>query len=128
MATFLTTAEAEVISKATGAPLATPAAATLTRTSNEIERAQYAGVPCSFLADGRCTIYAFRPWACRVHFSVDQDELLCKIVPGERIEAPSYQTQSLFLIYLLAQPGNPLDIKMADIREFFPHGLRGAIK
>lgn len=125
MATFVTTAEAEEIAKATGAPLAKPAAATLSRTSNQVERAQYAGVPCSFLSDGGCTIYAHRPWACRVHYSVDQDDLLCKIVPGERIEAPSYQTQSLFLMYLLAQPGNPLDIKMADIREFFPRGLGG---
>lgn len=53
--------------------------------------------PCPFLAAGRCVVYAFRPLACRMHFSLtpphwcrpshfqNQHALRINLQPGERV-------------------------------------------
>jgi Fe-S-cluster containining protein len=77
------------------------------------------------LKDGKCSIYDVRPFSCRVHYVLDADDLLCKIVPGETIEAPMFNTNQINMLYMLAhvtRPDQVFEVKMADIREFFPEG------
>lgn len=121
MATLISTVEAQTIAKATGAKLADPGAGILSRVDVEVERAQYNGVPCTFLKAGRCSIYEHRPWGCRVHYVMDKDNLLCKIIPGVQIESPMFNSEAFNALFILAHP-DPENIKMADIREFFPEG------
>lgn len=74
------------------------------------------GLPCPFLVDGACAIYEDRPLACRTLLNLDDDDLLCRLVPGLEVEVPYANAQQLQGLYLAAQPG----AQLADIREFFP--------
>lgn len=118
MATMISRTEAEAIAQASGRAMTEPPEAMYGQDIT-IDQAKFLGVPCSFLEDHRCTIYADRPHACRVHYSLDRDKLLCQIVPGELVRVPSYDNSRFNLLFLLAH-GDPREAKMADIREFFP--------
>lgn len=123
----VTQQEAEVISREIGVPLQTP-----TQWST-LPVMKYAGQPCSFLKDSRCTIYQHRPMVCRLIFNMDVDALLCQMVPGARSQAP-YADHSLYKeLYIRAHLGKVKSqeemqaalksLRMADLREFFPQGL-----
>ncbi len=123
----LTLQEAEVIARETGAQLQMPA-------SWSTEAAmQYVGQPCPFLRDGRCSIYRQRPMVCRLIFSMDTDALLCQNVPGVRSQAPYADHSAYKELYVRAHVGRVKSdeamqaalktLQMADLREFFPHGL-----
>jgi Fe-S-cluster containining protein len=123
----LTLQEAELISRETGTPMQTP-----DRWSSEPVM-KYAGEPCSFLKDDRCTIYQHRPMVCRLIFNMDADALLCQMVPGSRSQAP-YADHSIYKeLYIRAHLGRVRSqegmqaalkgLRMADLREFFPNGL-----
>lgn len=73
------------------------------------------GVPCPFLKDQRCSVYEHRPNACRTHFSLDVDDLLCRLIPGASVPLPLADTRPLQVMILSAQPTAVL----ADIRDFF---------
>ena len=118
MTTLISRKEAEAIAKATGRTMATVSESVYTQ-ADEIDLEKYTGVPCPFLQGGQCGVYEQRPFACRVHYSVDRDSLLCKIVPGEVVTAPSPDTTQFQMLHALAHP-NPLKLDIADIREFFP--------
>ena len=75
------------------------------------------GVPCTFLVDNQCSIYANRPMACRYQFSVDDDDLLCRLVPGQPIRVPYLNLQGEQAAYASAMGYNA---RMADIRDWFP--------
>lgn len=119
MATLISTVEAEAIARVTGLPMTMPADEVFVRGDASAEQAQYEGQPCPMLKDERCSIYADRPFACRVHYSVDRDELLCRIVPGHPIRTPSLDAGRFHLLALLAH-GDPMSVRLADIRAFFP--------
>src|SRR5690349_9848603 len=73
--------EAMQIAQATGAPLATPRRVFDAAAGDEARRAyaaHYAGVACTFLNDGTCTIYAERPVVCRVHHSLEDSAAGCE--------------------------------------------------
>jgi hypothetical protein len=53
-----------------------------------------------------------------VHVSVDADNLLCEIVPGVKIRAPSVNVSWYDTAFVTAF-GGALTMKYADIREFF---------
>jgi hypothetical protein len=53
---------------------------------------------------------------CRVHVSLDDDDLLCRLVPGQDVPVPYADTRQVQAIFLAAQLGHTV----ADIREFFP--------
>jgi Fe-S-cluster containining protein len=114
MATFITVREAEELAKASGRKMQTP---DVYDAPDAIER--YQGIPCTFLKDNRCTVYNNRPIACRIHISVDRDNLLCKIIPGEEIRTPTVNTERYNLLHLTTYK-NPTEICFADIRQFFP--------
>jgi Fe-S-cluster containining protein len=72
--------------------------------------------PCPFLLDGACSVYDVRPMACRLLVNLDDDDLLCRLVPGQAIPVPYANSQQLKGLFVLAQLAAPL----ADIRDFFP--------
>jgi hypothetical protein len=75
--------------------------------------------PCPFLRDGECSIYESRPTACRIHYSVDRDDLLCRLVPPYSIPVPYLNTTRIttLLIQVSSRGAMP---HYADIREWFP--------
>lgn len=81
-------------------------------------REQYNGEPCVFLERGRCSIYESRPIACRKTISVDRDNLLCKIVPGEPVKVPYLDMRAIDALYQEAMP----EQWVADVRDWFSKG------
>jgi Fe-S-cluster containining protein len=77
--------------------------------------------PCPFLDGTTCSIYDVRPLACRVHFNLDDDELLCALVANESIPVPLANAMTIKAMYLMAQPS----ARLADIRWFFPKQIPG---
>jgi Fe-S-cluster containining protein len=82
----------------------------------ELQRRNH-GVACTFLDQGQCAIYRHRPLACRYLISLDDDELLCSIVPGEHIKAPYIDTAQQSMAYVVAMKPS---VRYADIRAWFP--------
>lgn len=80
----------------------------------------YATVPCTFLVEGKCSIYPVRPLACRLHHNLAQDESNCKIsLPLDNMEAtPSINLNEInfWFANLALRKGEAF----ADIRDYFP--------
>jgi uncharacterized protein len=104
----LTKAEAEVLGKAIGRKPVPLASHTPPDQSTEFQ-------PCSFLVDDDCSIYKDRPSVCRTHLNMDQDDLLCRLVPGARIPVPYLDTRPLVMARVMAG-GRSAN---ADIRQWF---------
>jgi hypothetical protein len=81
--------------------------------------------PCGFLRDGECSIYEHRPLACRVHYSVDTDDLMCRLDPPHTNRVPFLNTArfTYALVDIVAEGSFP---HFADIREWFPASGTGA--
>lgn len=118
MPVMLTADEAAVIAAETGAALVEPAAYYQGGDTDQ----RYNGQPCPFLREHQCSIYEQRPFACRLHINIDRDNTLCEVIPGETIRVPRLDTFEFDVHYVKAF-GDPLTVKIADIREFFPKGL-----
>lgn len=84
------------------------------------ERAYGYNHPCPFLTAGVCSIYAHRPFACRVHFNMDRDDLLCRLLPDMLVPVPYADMRQLQQAYVMLEP----NARLADVREFFPTGLK----
>lgn len=109
--------EAAQIAQQTGAKLSSPL---LSRSPPPVHQ----GVPCTFLKDGKCSIYANRPFACRIHFALD-DPALCKVVPGVAGKSPNLNVDVYDKAYVRVfnNGRHPSMMQYADIRDFFPSGL-----
>ena len=96
--------------------------------------------PCPFLKDNACSIYEWRPLACRQLYNMDRDALLCELVGDKASKVPylnmgDYQ-MALALLTITrreivgrdARTGLPMPVvemippAVGDIREFFPGG------
>lgn len=73
--------------------------------------------PCTFLKDDQCSIYAHRPSVCRSHLNLDQDDLLCRPVPGATVPVAYLDVTPLKTVGV-AIAGNTA---WADIRQWFAH-------
>jgi uncharacterized protein len=96
--------------------------------------------PCPFLKDDECSIYEHRPLACRQHFNVDVDPLLCELVGDTASKVPYANLRDYMealrmftcvreeVIRPHPQTGHPAPCTVetmpdyGDIREFFPRG------
>lgn len=117
MALMVTPEEAEAMAKASGRPIKMPSKrAFRTPEAENVER--FDGVPCPMLKENQCSVYNDRPHPCRVHYSMDRDSLLCKIVPGEKIRAPTVNVDKFNMLFFVAH-GDPRRVRHADIREYF---------
>lgn len=72
--------------------------------------------PCSFLQDGRCSIYSERPAVCRYHLNMDIDDLLCRPVAGAAVPVPYLDSRHL----AMARVATGGRTAYADIRQWFP--------
>jgi Fe-S-cluster containining protein len=78
--------------------------------------------PCTFLKEGECSIYADRPLACRVQYSLEGDAVPCELHPPES-RYVNYLNTTKFDYALLQIVGIEKREALADIREFFPKGM-----
>jgi hypothetical protein len=96
--------------------------------------------PCPFLKNEQCSIYEWRPLACRQLFNMDRDALLCELVGGEASKVPylnmgDYQMALAQMTITrrefvgrdprtgLPCPGVAMIAPaVGDIRDFFPEG------
>lgn len=76
--------------------------------------------PCTFLREGECSIHPHRPLACRLHFNLDEDELLCRLRTGETVPVPLLNTLEFQAVYAFVALGDAV----GDVRSFFPRGNR----
>lgn len=118
---IITSAEAQLLAAASGRTAAlldsAPTVAQVIHRPEVFSPGQaFLGVHCPFLADGRCSVYAARPVACRAHLNLDDDPLLCERDPAREAAVPYYDTHALLATALSAQTEQLL----GDIRDFFP--------
>ncbi|MCX7627258.1 MAG: YkgJ family cysteine cluster protein [Methylophilaceae bacterium] len=95
-------------------------AARLIRHSIPHDRMDYSSkTPCTFLRDGECSIYPFRPLTCRMHLNFDVDAHWCLHENWNHPDAaiPRPDIGPLMQAYALLGGKSPV---MADIRDFFP--------
>ncbi len=110
--------EATIISKAIKRPLAVPSKTyELSETAGTL---RHVGVPCTFLVEGRCSIYEHRPTMCRALVNMDDTALLCELQPGAMVPVPYLNMTQIHLAIGHATRND----RFADIRDWFPQGLR----
>lgn len=82
---------------------------------SEVHR--HIGKACPFLKNGECAIYAHRPLACRYHYNMDDDDLLCRLEEdAEGTQVPYLNSYSMLLPSILAL----MPTTISDIRDWFP--------
>ena len=78
---------------------------------------RHIGKACPFLKNGECAIYAHRPLACRYHYNMDDDDLLCRLEEdAEGTQVPYLNSYSMLLPSILAL----MPTTISDIRDWFP--------
>lgn len=88
------------------------------------ELGHHHGEACPFLARdsaggtgaGRCTIYGSRPLVCRQLVNLDQDELLCHLVPGREVRVPYLDVRQHAAVQMAVLG---IGQRLADIRSWF---------
>jgi uncharacterized protein len=80
---------------------------------------RFSGVPCPFLKESVCSIYADRPFACRQHHSFDLSDYWCKPERSQMQAMPLIRFEGLETAYRELTVASPGDL-FADIRDFFP--------
>lgn len=81
---------------------------------------EWMGVDCVFMKDGKCSIYAYRPFACRNYFNISNDATLCDLTIG-RQDVPSIDIRMFWGVSSLSFG----ETGLGDIRQYFPDGLNG---
>lgn len=78
----------------------------------------HVGQPCPFLRDGECTVWDARPLACRYYYTMDADNLLCRLISDKTgVEVPQFN-----MLAFIAMSWSVLGLNQeaADIRDWFP--------
>lgn len=112
--TAVSRSEAKLIAKAIKRPFTEPAARHDILTSSE--RKEYWGVPCTFLIEGKCSIYAHRPLVCRTLVNMDKTDKLCKLIPESPVPVPYLNTAQIQGVFASIT----MNEQYADVREWFP--------
>lgn len=81
--------------------------------------AHLANTPCPFVKKGACSIYADRPFVCRLYFSLDSKDWLCRVDHGERTRTLLFP-HGTWRAHFLDIIGRDQAHKMADLRDYFP--------
>lgn len=80
---------------------------------------RFAGIPCPFLKDEKCSVYADRPLACRAHFSFAADNYACQPENAYVGGMGMVRFDGVHKAYLDIAGATALK-GFADIRDFFP--------
>lgn len=109
----ITELEAKAIARATGR------SSVQLKKSHPHELGEFSGIPCPFLRDSICSIYADRPYACRKHVSFHTSDFWCRPERSHERELPmvrfSGAEDAFFELSRVSDGGI-----VADIRDFFP--------
>ena len=109
--------EANIIAKAIKRPLAQPSRTyDLSETNGAL---RHAGKPCTFLVEGRCSIYEHRPTMCRALVNMDNTATLCELQDSVMVPVPYLNMTQIHATLGHATRND----RFADIREWFPQGL-----
>jgi Fe-S-cluster containining protein len=117
MAVSISEHEAKLISEYTGIPFVPQP---YFKTADEIHstmerwRRTYTEVPCTFLKQGKCSIYAVRPHACRLHHTIADDNACCNL--ANHRSTPAVTLNHLHKAFI----GLFYKWPVGEIREFFP--------
>lgn len=65
-------------------------------------------------------MYDNRPLVCRTHINLDDDDLLCRVIPGKPAMVPYANNTAIQAACVSVLPGDDV---FADIRDFFPSSL-----
>lgn len=116
---IVTQLEAQVIGEAIRRPPARVQASAELPPLNAFGR----DTPCTFLADGECSIYEHRPFACRSYLNLDIDALVCSMENMDLAKSGSRDTVGIPLLGPgpLGKVYEELNRNEArgDIRQFF---------
>jgi len=121
MAVAISEIEANAISRYTGRPMVYKPTVSDFLQNADRRTEELTGVPCTFLVEGKCSIYPVRPIPCRLHHNLAVDETNC-IVKDAPLPLKNTPTLNLTGIHHAA-----VDIAMTqakvgfgDIRDYFP--------
>ncbi len=85
------------------------------------------GAPCTFLKNGECSIYEFRPITCRVFSSFEDPEIYCNEASTLHymfaLESPTVKSTMINWVAFTALVGlgkREKRTRIKDIRQFFP--------
>jgi len=78
--------------------------------------AKFLGVPCPFLTNGACSIYRYRPLACRHQISLANDDSHCRLEGEKDKDVPYLNRFDAKVAYVIAMGHNS---GYADLREWF---------
>jgi Fe-S-cluster containining protein len=80
---------------------------------------RYSGKPCPFLSAGRCTVYAVRPYACKLHLNMGDDPSVCDTItnPGKTVPMLNVDAFILSIVQMFVRADQRT---FDDIRHFFP--------
>lgn len=82
---------------------------------------RWLGQACGFLKDGRCSIYANRPLACRLHHNLDDSPAQCSTdIPINESLVPTMDFQLVWVAYAALSVGTAV----GDLSEFFAEAER----
>lgn len=120
MSVAISDIEAEAISRYSGRAMARKGTIDefLRDADDMVDR--YTGVPCTFLVEGKCSIYVVRPIACRTHHNLgpNSDNCIIKDVVNKcstpKFNIAEIDAAAVEIVMTQANAG------FADIREFFP--------
>lgn len=130
IAVMISAPEARLLAKSTGRTMVAVPARSIALSIDDLKAsgeqideiraettAAFTGVPCPFLKDNSCSVYADRPLACRYQVSLDDDDLLCQLVEGTNVRVPylDNSTRTLAATVILGPTQ-----RIADIRDWFP--------
>lgn len=78
---------------------------------------KYNGKICPFLVDNKCSVYPVRPFACRLHVSLDSDAKSCDTINNPGAEVPYLNITEIMLE--IAKLFDTHKQNSGDIRDFF---------
>jgi len=80
---------------------------------------KFSGMACPFLDKDSCSVYDSRPYACRAHFTFDEDSYWCQPERSGAAAMPMVRFDGARQAYQAIAEATKLG-GFADIRDFFP--------